>query len=227
MKKILLVLEDYNELLFVETLLKKVGFDCLGLQSEQKIADSLLSFNPHLLISEGYGRKISGFQIAQKLKKNKNHPKQMIIVGAGDKVDPAEMDQWEISGKLTRPVHPVELSEVLGRVLGLDPNLLKEKFQKLGLFQDKKSDDKLKIVSGRVPPAKQLVHLKESPLNDDDRSLRGRKAIEDLPQPEVDGIDNKQVSQQIKEFRSREDDPEIKEIDAERFSFTKQLFKRT
>ena len=85
---------------------------------------------------------------------------------------------------------------------------------------------KVLTVSGRVPPPKQVVQLKESPLNEDDRSLRGRKAIEDLPHPNVDGINRKLVVDQVKEFRSREDDPEIEAIDEERSAFTKQLFKR-
>jgi hypothetical protein len=118
------------------------------------------------------------------------------------------------------------LAETVGQILGIDVAILKEKFQKLGLFQDKKGDDKVKIVSGRLPPPKQLAQLKESVLTDDDRSLRGRKAIEQLPDPHVDGLNRKQVVDQVKEFRSREDDPEIQEIDEERQSFVKQLFKR-
>lgn len=227
MKKILLVLEDYNELLFVETLLKKVGFDSMGLQAESKIADALISFNPQMLITEGRGRKINGFQIAQKIKKSKGFPKHLVIVGGHEKFSAEELAKSDIAGTLIRPVHPVELSESIGHHLGIDPEILKDKFQKLGLFQDKKGQDKFRIVSGRGNGPKQMVTLKESPLTDDDRALRGRKAIEDLPDPKANGLNRKLVQQQVKDFRSREDDPEIRDIDEERFAFARQLFKRS
>lgn len=220
------MLDDYNELLFVETLLKKVGFDCMGLQSEQKIADTLLAFNPQLLITEAAGRKVNGYHIAQKLKKKKGLPQQLLIVNPTDRLDDDELRRLEIGGAIHRPVHPNELSEQLGRLLSADVTALKEKFQRLGLFQDRKSEDRARVISGKGEP-KQLAVLKESPLTDDDRALRGRKAIESLPEPRIHGLDRKQVVQQVKEFRIRENDSEIQEIDEERMDFAKQLFKRS
>jgi DNA-binding response OmpR family regulator len=62
-------MEDYNEMVFVETILKKIGFDCTGVQNDNNLADKILSFSPHLIIGDGMGRKINGIGLSQKIKK--------------------------------------------------------------------------------------------------------------------------------------------------------------
>ena len=59
MNKILLVYEDYADLMSVEGTLKKVGFDVIGLSSEYAIAEQVLAFNPDLVVGSGRGGKVN------------------------------------------------------------------------------------------------------------------------------------------------------------------------
>ena len=82
MKKIMFVMEDYNEMVFVETVLKKIGFDCMGLQNDVAINDKILGFSPALLIADGFGRKTNGLLLCQKIKRTKGFPKIILVTAS-------------------------------------------------------------------------------------------------------------------------------------------------
>lgn len=221
------VMEDYNEMVFVETVLKKIGFDCMGVQNDNSIADKVLSFSPALIIADGFGRKINGLLLCQKLKRPKGLPKIFLVMTPPENVNDEDCQRLRIDGLINRPIHPVEMLEEIARVLELDIKALLQKLDKLGLFQDA-AKDKLQIVKGKVNkvPPTQIVQLKESSMTIEKRMEKYQEHLAHLPQTDVDGINRKKVVEQIKDFRSREDDSEIREIDEERSAFVKALFRR-
>ena len=50
MRKILILDDDYNELMFLETFFKKMGFDVIGIQKPQFVEKTVLGFIPQLFI---------------------------------------------------------------------------------------------------------------------------------------------------------------------------------
>ena len=64
MKRVLVVVEDYNEMVFCETVLKKVGFDTQGMQRLVGLDEILLSFRPEgVLLSESFKNKGIAFKL--------------------------------------------------------------------------------------------------------------------------------------------------------------------
>ena len=228
MKKILLVLEDYNELIFAETLLKKMGFDCIGLQSESGLADKIMGFSPHLVLTEGFGQRFNGMQMSQKTKRTRGLPKFLLILNRDKTIDETDRQRLMIDEVMARPVHPVDLIEKVGGVLGLDVGALKDRMQKLGLFQEA-AKEKLTVVTGKIatsPSTREVTRLKETSLSSEERSRKFRKAVEELPVPTKDGLDRKKVIEQTRDFRARESDRELQAIDEERHAFVKALFRK-
>src|SRR5690349_733716 len=68
MSKVLLIYEDYTELNSVQIVLKKVGFDCLGISSEFTTQQQVLQFNPDIVIAFGKGPKVSSVSVGRRLK---------------------------------------------------------------------------------------------------------------------------------------------------------------
>lgn len=225
MRKIMLILEDYNELVFVETVLKKLGFDALGLQSESQIHDKILGFSPHLIISEGVGRKINGLTVSHKTKRVRGLPKFVLVLNPQDHIEASDLERLQIDYTFFRPLHPPVLIDGIAKVLGLDADGLQQKLKKLGLFQEP-AKERFQIVGNREGAPGFETNVRNTTISPEERDLRFRKSLSELPEPEVNGLDRRKVQEQTKEFRIRENDPEIHAIDDERQAFVRALFKK-
>ena len=101
MNKILLVYEDYTDLMSVEATLKKVGFDVIGLSSEYSVAEQMLSFNPDVVVGSGRGGKVSSLGVGKRLKEmSRWQGKAILIFPANFKPTPQEL--LKIDRKSTR-----------------------------------------------------------------------------------------------------------------------------
>lgn len=132
MDKILLVYEDYADLMAVESALKKVGFDVLGLSSEYAVTEQILAFNPSLVVGSGKGGKVSAVGVGKRLKEmNRWLGKVVLIFPAGFKMDPAELMRVRTDMILEAPVTPIRLLQVIAKVLGHDEGVLLDRFNKV------------------------------------------------------------------------------------------------
>ncbi len=68
MQKILLVYDDFSEMMETHNGLKKVGFDVVAVTNELSTADQVISLNPDLVIAYGRGLKVSSLGVGKRLK---------------------------------------------------------------------------------------------------------------------------------------------------------------
>lgn len=131
MNKILLVYEDYADLMSVEATLKRVGFDVIGLTSEYAMSDQMLSFNPDLVVGAGRSAKVSSLGVGKRLKENARwHGKSILIFQANFKPGPQDLLKIRVDMILESPVPPLRLIQVIGKMLGHDENALLERLNK-------------------------------------------------------------------------------------------------
>lgn len=134
MVKVLLVYEDFNELVLAESFLKKVGFDIVGVSNEVLLHDQLLSFNPDVVVANGRSSRVSSFSVGQKMKENHRFQGKCVVVVPKDvRPSPQEMLKMKMDGILESPVQPDKLIQVLCRLTNQDANAFLEKFQKAKL----------------------------------------------------------------------------------------------
>lgn len=135
MNKILLVYEDYADLMSVEATLKKVGFDVIGLSSEYAIAEQVLAFNPDLVVGSGRGGKVNSLGVGKRLKEMTRWPgKAILIFPANFKPNPQELIRIRVDMILEAPVPPLRLVQVIGKLLGHDEAVLLERLNKASHF---------------------------------------------------------------------------------------------
>ncbi|WP_413574990.1 hypothetical protein ACLVWU_12100 [Bdellovibrio sp. HCB290] len=131
MSKVLLVYEDYADLMSVESTLKKVGFDVIGLSSEYAVSDQIISFNPDVVVGSGKGAKVSSLGVGKRLKEmSRWGGKAVLIFPANFKPAPQDLIKIRVDMILESPVAPLRIVQVLAKLLGQDESALLERLNK-------------------------------------------------------------------------------------------------
>lgn len=144
MLRVMLVIDDYNELVYLQTMLKKVGFDVDGIQNQRSFDDHRLSFNPEVILATAMSSGVNGLEMAEKLKRPHGVPKVLLILPS--KLS-GKMDQLKLSNvdaTITSPINPRRLLEALSSLGGLQKDQLLEKYDKIraGLREVDRGDER-------------------------------------------------------------------------------------
>lgn len=171
MDKILLVYEDYADLMEVESTLKKVGFNVLGLSSEYAVAEQILAFNPDVVVGAGRGGKVSSTGVGKRLKEmNRWAGKVVLIFQANSKPDPQELLRLRVDMLLEAPVTLTRLVQVLGNLLEQDEEVLLGRLHKT-LHVDTSARGSGSVIVGGTVPEGEAIFVKGSvPSSEHDSS---------------------------------------------------------
>lgn len=240
MLRILLAIEDYSELVFLQTLLKKVGFDVDGVNKETQFEDSYLSLNPDIVVMTAYGKKIDGISLAEKLKKSRGSPKVVLLAPHQILEKLQTITLPHIDSLLESPVSTSDLLKKIAALGGLDEAGLLEKYRRIKntLSTDREVDKQIlqrdndqavhasKSNSGNHS-LKEWSQFIRSTQSTEQRKARFAQAVAsggDLPKENQ--FDRKKVHQYTKDIRSQEAREDHADLEAERMAFVKQLFKK-
>ena len=136
MLRILLAYDNFQELTSVELMLKKIGFDVLGITSEFSIAEQLLSFNPQIVIALGKSPKLSTTGVGKRLRESMRWEGQSILIFyPNTKPQASDILRMRMDVGLESPVEPTRLVQVIAQLAGLDSHQLLDKLIK-NLSQD-------------------------------------------------------------------------------------------
>lgn len=166
MAKVLLVYDDYAELMAVETNLKKVGFDVVGLTNEYVFGDQLISLNPDVVVAYGQGPKVSTLNIGRKLKENSRWNGKTILIFSGN-LKPAAAEVLKVRADLflEAPVAVPTLITVLCELLGQDPGVFIERLMRNSLESEPEQPSSSPMSFGKggaaaTPPADGSVFVR-------------------------------------------------------------------
>ncbi len=138
MVRVLVLLEEYNELLFLETFLKKLGFDTLGLHRTVLLDRKLLGFSPQLLITQVRGKRWTGLQILEPLREDgrrlQDHCKIVGLTRGGEALTDKEKDFYD--GFVQSPIAPATFLGVVSKVLKLEEGPLLKKYKSLSSYRE-------------------------------------------------------------------------------------------
>ncbi|MFN7905812.1 MAG: hypothetical protein ACK5P5_11585, partial [Pseudobdellovibrionaceae bacterium] len=133
MSKILLVFESYTEMVQLETQLKKVGFDTVGVGSERSLSNQVVELNPSLIIAYGQGSRVNTLSVARRLKEMVRWGGKVILIFP-ETMKPSAEDLIKIRMDLLLEAPPkVErILQVIAKLLDLDEIHLLEKLKNIG-----------------------------------------------------------------------------------------------
>ncbi len=232
MLRVLMVLEDYGELMFLQTVLKKIGFDVDAIQNPRNFQDSLLSMNPDVLVMTANGKKVKGIELSHTVKRMRGLPHIILIRGTQIvRDDNTNIDAW-----LDSPVGAMPLLNAIGDTCGLNKDVLAEKFVKLRLQEVGENEARVLTGDGVEPFALENMErskvdpgnhepLTSSTITSEQRNERYKKFLtSDIPVQA--GFSVKQVQDQVKDLRRNENAEDLAELERQRKEFVAHLFKK-
>jgi len=239
-----MVLEDYSEMMFLQTVLKKVGFDVEGIQNTRSFNDHLLNMNPDVLLMTSHGKQVHGFELSKGVKRARGIPHVILVHAAGHKV---EADA-AVQGYVVSPVNANELLGMISDLCKLDKTLYQEKLAKLHLPEleaEKARVLKINEVAepllgkgregapdptdaGDAAPSS-VVILAKSTMSDEERAQRYSKFSKqatEFTHIKGKGFGLKQVQDHIKALRKEERETDLVDLERERKAFVEHLFRK-
>ena len=156
----MLVIDDFNELVGLETLFRRLGFDVLSLGREVHVPEAVLGFPPDLVIATGLGRHVDGLKLAPKLRYGNSQPRLVVLLPYRDQSavgDRPELLYAEVDAIIETPFDPRSALKVVSRLLNLDPEPIMQKYSKI-LSARLFAPEEMKIVKHRVEPTR-LIHV--------------------------------------------------------------------
>ncbi len=232
MLRVLLILDDYGELLFMQTLLKKLGFDVDGIQNERNFEEAFLALNPEIVIATAHGKKVDGLSLAESIRRVRGFPK-VILVASGPMLD--RLRNLEGGSHDAILESPVAASRLLGTIATLasqHPSILLEKYSRLKATLSPEREADLQILkrdegADPGPPPVSGGAAPVSPaLDEEARLARFKRALEDPQKPKAQRFDRQRVHAFTKEIRAGEDPDKLAKLEAERQAFIKAMFKK-
>jgi DNA-binding response OmpR family regulator len=79
MRKVMLVIDEIQQLVGLETFMRRLGFDVLSLSKDALVPDALLGFQPEIVIASQQGRNVDGLKLSKRLKKTMVPPPRIAI----------------------------------------------------------------------------------------------------------------------------------------------------
>lgn len=235
MRRVLLYLDDYSELVYMETLFKKLGFDAQGVQTQRAFEDALLGLNPEVCIMTARGKRVHGLDIAENISHHKGHAKIVLFAprGLAEKLDAKSVpfvDAWVE----TPPSIPTLLT-TLAAATGMEAKILLEKYNKIRAnlkdVQGYQPAPDANVIDGGADNADEDdlqvggAYPVSSTMTDLDRKERYKSALSNLEKPTVNGFARDKVEHWTKVIRREEREDLLRDLEAERSSFVKALFK--
>lgn len=212
MHRILLVIEDYRELVEVQTFLKKVGFDVIGIQKDSTIKKKAIEFAPEIIFIEAQKEKISGLTIDTKIKRYKGFPKVILIFEKNNTKSINDLTKSILDGVIEKPINPETVLNICAKMLNLDSDSLIKKYQRLNVL--KESETKLKFDTPKI----NLFEKTQSEINT-------RKQILDNVIPAQSTVFQRNIVENNKTELQNSKAEYISNLDKERNDFMTSLLK--
>lgn len=243
-----MVLEDYGEMMFLQTVLKKIGFDVDAIQNARSFTEGLLRMNPDVLVMTAFGKKIHGLELCKHVTKTRGMPHILLLrsPGQGKEIN-EKVDLW-----LETPVAAPDLLKAFSQLCDLDNQMLQEKFQKLQMQETHVLDGGrvLKMPDQQEPaldrngnegnfaPGEQWdaesfgkgsagnSNLNPSILSPQARRERYERFLKGKELPTREGFARGKVHDQVKALRDQEKSNDLEELERQRREFVAHLFRR-
>jgi DNA-binding response OmpR family regulator len=226
MKKILLCIEDYNEMLFLEGLLKKLGFVVETIRNETAIAERVLGFSPEVVIASGDGQKINGGRVSKKVKKKGSSTKLILLFPRLKLRNQNILTQYEADAAVETPLNPRSIINSICQVCGISPDAIIQKFEKLSIGKEA-ANESVQIVHGKNNIVKVDGPVLPTAEEEQKRMKKYAEILKEAPKSHLNGFPHNRIADEIVEIRKWEVENNVTSLDEERKSFVRALFKKS
>lgn len=227
----MLVIDEFSEMVGLETFLRRLGFDVLSLAKESLVPDALLSFQPEIVIASFRGRNVDGLRLALKLKKTVLPPPRIALAYSGPMPQVPAESQKLIEAMVEIPVEARSAIQMLAKLSGLPAEPILEKYAKVSTAVLTRDEQVVIITdnSNRTPKSPSAVSGATAPaaVARTERSNRYDEYLAKHGDERADKVlpHDKAAKAMAKLKRDSESEKEnLDRIQAEKQAFAKALF---
>ncbi|MFZ4404592.1 MAG: hypothetical protein ACOYOK_10870, partial [Pseudobdellovibrionaceae bacterium] len=124
MNRVLLVYENYQELMAAEVALKKSSYEVLSITNEFTLVENVLSFNPQIVVGYGQSSKVSTLGVGRRLRDlHRWKGKVVLIFTEQNKPSADGLLSVRMDLLLQAPVVPDKLLQVMNRLTDQESTL--------------------------------------------------------------------------------------------------------
>lgn len=174
----MLVIEDYSEMIGLESTLRRLGFDVLSVAKDVLVNDALLHFFPEILIANYKGRNVDGLKLALKLKRHQIPP-AIALLHLGSAPLLSGEDRRAVDAFLESPLKARTAIETIAKLAGMPPKPLLEKYEKVTNVDLDITDELLIVGNKASAPAEHVVKGEWDPVKTPGTSSTARSTRTD------------------------------------------------
>ncbi len=156
MRKVMLVIDEIQQMVGLESFLRRLGFDVLSLSKDSQVADAQLGFLPDIVIASHHGRNVDGVKLSRQLKKQMRPPPRIAISYTTAPPALSKDDEKSIDALLEIPATGENAIRLLSQLAGLNSEPLLEKYRKFATAKLTR-DEQVVIVQGSSAGGGKLV----------------------------------------------------------------------
>lgn len=229
MRKVMLVIDEYSEMVGLESFLRRLGFDVLSLAKETQVPDALLSFQPDIVIASFKGRNVDGLKLAHRMKKTMTPPPRVALAYRGVMPQVPAENQKSIEALVELPVEARSAIQMLAQLSGLSAEPILEKYAKMSSAV-LTTDEQIVIItdnSNRSPKASAIATSQAAQATTE-RTSRYDRYLAEHASDRVDKVlpHDKAAKAMAKLKKDSESEKEnLDRIQAEKQQFAKALFR--
>lgn len=158
--KILLVYEEYSELMVAQSTLQKVGYDVLAISTEYTVSENMLSFNPDVVVGCGKSGKVTTQGVGRRVREMSRYAgKCILIFPAGYQPSPQDFAKIKADILLEAPVPGVRLLQVIAKLVGDDEAEMLDRLSKQSLGEAPADEPIVFDIAPATPKAPDLESL--------------------------------------------------------------------
>lgn len=224
-RKILLVIEDYHERTYLQTMLKKIGWDVIGLSTELGLSGQVLTFRPDAILLSQMIRRTRGLDISKAIKRHEGFPK-VVLLGSGT-LNKEILQLNKVDLFLVSPINNRLLFEFLEKAGGFSAKASLQKIRSMRYPLEKLNDEQLKVLKSHGEQAEALAPMIDKVVFDE-VTARKKKYDDFLtanpPKSVRTHFDTSEIQAAINKIAAEPYTDEDKALDAEKKDFLKALF---
>ncbi len=221
MAKVMLVLENSEDMDFLKKILTGLGLEVIVMRKGEDITEKLIDHLPDIVFASTLGRNQKILTTLHHIKKTRGKPRLVYIRNDKDMTPLSSEQRKIIDGALHSPIDPVQLIDVVASTTSLEIEDLKKRYKQMRRFKDKDLDiDQSGITEGDKDSTTKDHFLIHDP---------GRKEKYDkiYQAQKLARVEHKQLNTQELRQRQKLQMAELKEdkaVEKERKHFIKTLF---
>jgi response regulator RpfG family c-di-GMP phosphodiesterase len=218
MLRVLVAVEDFGEMVYLQILLSKLGFDVGTVKNPKVLNDSLYKMNPDFVILTARRKRVIGVELAKQTKKIMPKAKILLLASPQIREKLTNSEIMYAEAVLETPVNPPALLDIMARLSGLNVDTLMDKYKKMKATLPTLGDASMMVQGDAGVEIPETMSVTGST-----QESRYKKFLKLDEEPKVHSFNKQKVVEIVKEIRTETRD---EDLEKERVSFVNALFKK-